>query len=157
MKITILKQTFNISTPYSEGHKINANEARALNNLRGENIANSHRKELKELLDEDGTLSREAHKVFEAKIADYDGQYTLATLTRIGGASPLERLCTQMAREMIADKLSSTGKTVKQYKEEIGTDAYNAKVAEVAAIEGVVAHAKEKLAAKAALTSGVKI
>lgn len=51
MQITIRHYTFDLPSPYAEGHRLSAGEAQALNGLRAENIRNNVKKILDPKLD----------------------------------------------------------------------------------------------------------
>ena len=81
--ITIAGQSFEISEPYEAGHPLTDIEAKRLNQLRGENIANNMRKAVKEAV-ESGNLNQ-----ITKEIADYDATYEF-TAVSAGGARRMD-------------------------------------------------------------------
>lgn len=95
---------FQISQPYTEGHALTAVEARVLNQVRSENIANNMRK-----------IVKEKGADAAGDVAEYDASYTFA-MPREGGrkvVDPVEREARAIARDAIRQKLAETGRKLK--------------------------------------------
>ena len=146
--ITINKVAVEVSTPYEAGHKITEAEAKALNQVRAENIANNMRSKIKDLLSEQGDDVEAVTPAAQEMVADYDASYEF-TLASVGGGrktmAPLEKEARAIATAFIMGKLREAGLTKKAYVEANGDDAFKNKVAEVAENEQVVAQAKKNL------------
>jgi vacuolar-type H+-ATPase subunit I/STV1 len=148
-EMTIQSIQVEVSQPYVAGHTITEAEAKALNQVRAENIGNNLRKTFKEMLEaaegDVAAVQAEAQKALD----EYDAKYEF-TLASVGGGSsarldPLTKEARRIARELIKDKLMSLGKTQKQYKEENGEDSIDIKVAELAENKQVIDLAKSNL------------
>lgn len=145
-EITIAGQTFAVSTPYTEGHPLTAGEAKALNQVRCENIRNNLAKLVK---NEDQSLSADE---IAAKVAEYDSTYDFTISVGGGGrvVDPLERECLSIAKGVVKKKIAEKGQTVKAYTStEEGLAAYNAALETVMANEKVIKIAKDNLKKKA--------
>lgn len=94
---------FTISQPYEAGHTLTEVEAKVLNQVRSENIANNMRKAVKDA-EAAGTLDE-----VRAKVAEYDAEYTFA-MPSAGGSKrivdPVEREARKLAREAIRAQLA---------------------------------------------------
>lgn len=101
---------FQISQPYEAGYVLTEVDAKVLNQVRSENIANNMRKAVKEA-EEAGTLSEVA-----SKVAEYDAEYTFA-MPSTGAAKrvvdPVEREARKLAREAIKAQLAKDGRKIK--------------------------------------------
>jgi len=144
--INIHGEAFEVSTPYSEGHQITAAEAKALNQVRAENIANNVRKAVKAALESENpdAAMAEVRKAF----AEYDKNYEFTLASARGSRStmtPLEKECHRVAKAWLVQKLREAGTTLKTYTEEHGKDAVAAKIAEVAEAEPIIKLAKKNL------------
>lgn len=110
-KKIIAGQEFMISQPYEAGHTLTEVEAKVLNQVRSENIANNLRKQVKEAL-ENGGITEE----FIQKVAEYDAGYSFA-LPGEGSTrrvlDPVEREARAIARDGIKAKLAETGRRLK--------------------------------------------
>jgi len=146
--ISMYEQEFPITAPYAAGHSLNEAEAKALNQLRGENISNNFRKRVRAALD--GTPLKEGGSVetladIAAAIADYDAKYefSMPSAGRGEPIDPVEREALRIARELVKKALAAKGKRLKDVDEE----KFEAKVAEIAATEKVQKEAKRRVAA----------
>jgi hypothetical protein len=153
-EITIAGHEFVVSQPYAEGHTLTEAEAKALNQVRAENIRNNFAAKVKAAFS--GEPVKEGHPTSETiadAIATYDAAYQF-TLASVGGGKrptdPTEIEALSIARSMFSDYVKSKKTTVKAVKEKIGDDAYNSKVAEIAAREEVVKEAKRRVKARQA-------
>lgn len=119
----IAGQSFEISTPFAEGHVLTEAEARALNQVRSENIGNNVRAKVKELI--------EAGKVDEAValVAEKDASYvfTLAGVAASAKLSPEEKEARAMAKDILRAKLAEKGLKLTP-AEGIDKEAWDAKV-----------------------------
>lgn len=148
-QITIQGISVSVSQPYAEGHKITDAEAKALNQVRAENIANNLRKTAKDLLAEHNEDKAIVQPMFQDKVTEYDGKYEF-TLASVGGGraaslSPVEKEARSIARALVGDALRAKGISQKAYCEEHGEDAVKNKIAEVAANPQVIAKAEANL------------
>lgn len=119
---TINGVAFLISQPYEAGQTIGEAEARALNQVRSENIGNNVRAKLKELQDAGADQAQ-----LEAVVSERDAEYVL-TVGNVGEGrklDPIEREADKIAREIIKGKLAETGRklTVPPTQEGYNTDA----------------------------------
>jgi len=151
--ITIQGVEVSVSSPYAAGHVVTDAEARALNQVRAENIGNNLRKQVKDMLAEEGADPATVKDLFQPIVTEYDASYEF-TLASVGGGStaklsPVEKEARRIARELIGDKLKEMGVTQKAYAEENGEDALKIKIAEVAEMEAVLAKAAENLERRA--------
>lgn len=74
-QITIAGRTFNVPSPFSEGHVLSANEAQALNQTFHENIRNNTAKKIKEKTDEEA----------QSIVDDYANDYQFGVRSGGGG------------------------------------------------------------------------
>ena len=155
MKITVQGHSFDISETYSEGHTCNAVEAQALNALRGENIANNQRKTVQAKIDEmpkgkndageevPGQLTDKAIKELQAAIAEYDGIYVLNMTRGGGGRDPVQSMAREMAKSLLTKEVKGNNySSLKAWRDEVGKEKYDEKIAEIAAKDKVQALAK---------------
>ena len=158
MKTTIQGYTFEISETYTEGAVVNAIEANALNQLRAGNIGNNFRKRVQGVIesqpstsDEDGnetrdTLTNTQVADLQKDITEYDGEYTLAAVRSRGQRDPVVQMARTIARAVIEKEVKANShNTLKSWKDSVGDEVYNAKIAEVAANRKVVALAKRSV------------
>jgi hypothetical protein len=147
-EITIAGQTFVILQPYLAGHTVTEAEARALNQVRAENVRNNMASKVKAAYE--GTAKEGEPTVDEiaAFVAEYDAAYEF-TLASVGGGKrptdPVEVEALRMARGYFADFCAGKKLTVKAVREKIGEDAYEAKIAEIAAREETQKEAKRRV------------
>ena len=167
MKTTIQGYSFDITEPYVTGAKMGAIEAKALNQLRAENIGNNQRKAIAELIgkqpvvsvkDEDGKakmddsgkavvqpqqLSEDQLAELQSDIVSYDEEYTLDMARGGRTTDPIEKAARDIARALITKQSKAQGfGSLKAYREKVGDDAFNAKVNEVASKKQVQEQAK---------------
>ena len=147
-EVTIQGVLVSISEPYAEGATINAAEAKALNQVRAENIGNNVRKQIKDMLEVEGATAESIQASVQAEVATRDASYVF-TLASVGGGStrldPLTKECRKIARDFLAGKLREAGMTQKQYAEKHGEDAYASKIVELADHEAIQKAAKKTL------------
>lgn len=90
--ITISHYQFTLSYPYSEGHRLNAAEAQALNVLRSENIRKVISKRLALLaVGPDGLISPNDLATIQSSLNSLDRSYTFRTTLREEKPSLLEQ------------------------------------------------------------------
>lgn len=112
---TIAGHTFEISQPYDEGHTLTAIEAKVLNQVRSENIANNCREAVKKATEE-GNLEEAAQRVRE-----YDSDYVFTEQAAGGGRKvrdPVEREARKIARELIKKRVQDAGHKVNEISKE---------------------------------------
>lgn len=145
--ITIQGVMATVSQPYAEGHTITEAEAKALNQVRAENIANNKRREIKEMLEAEGATPESVAKDVQKIVSAYDAEYvfTLASVSTRKTVDPLEKMARKIARDAISAKLKELGKTQKEYLAEHGDDAINSKIAELSEHPQVIEAAKAAL------------
>lgn len=152
-EITIAGQTFTVSQPYVAGHAITEAEAKALNQVRAENVRNNMASKVKAAVEGTAKEGEPTADTIAAHVAEYDANYVF-TLASVGGGKrstdPVEVEALRIARGMFADWAAKHKLTVKAVKEKIGDEAYDAKVAEIAEREDVLKEAKRRVKARQA-------
>jgi hypothetical protein len=95
---------FTIAQPYAEGHTVSALEAKVLNQVRAENIGNSMRKRVQEMLEAGDAAGA------EAAVAEYDASYQFSA-AGAGGRStdPVEKAAKSLATEAVKAKIRQAG------------------------------------------------
>jgi hypothetical protein len=158
-EITVQGIIVTVSAPYLAGHVVTEAEAKALNQVRAENIGNNVRKAIQDLIEAAGgkdNLSDEDREEAQAIVAAKDDAYQF-TLASVGGgrepADPLGKECRAVAKAWLSGKLKEKGITQKQYAEQHGEDAFMSKVAEFADHPEIVAVAKKNLETRGGLAS----
>lgn len=152
-EITIAGQTFTVLQPYAAGHTITEAEAKALNQVRAENVRNNMASKVKAAAEGTAKEGEPTADNIVAFVTEYDASYVF-TLASVGGGKrstdPIEVEALRIARGMFADWASAKKLTVKAVKEKIGEEAYEAKVAEIAERDDVVKEAKRRVKAREA-------
>jgi phage gp16-like protein len=156
-EITVQGVVVSVAQPYAPGHVVTEAEARALNQVRAENIANNCRKAVLEIIEKAGgkeALGDDHKAEIQSIVAAKDSTYEF-TLASVGGGSqpvdPLTKECRKVARDFLTAKLKEKGLTQKKYNEANGEDAFDSKVIELADHEQIVKMAKKNLAARESL------
>lgn len=105
----IAGEEFQVTQPYAAGHTLTEIEAKVLNQVRSENIANNMRKAVKEAIEE-GTLDK-----VRGLVTEYDAQYEFTTPSAGGGRKmdPVEREAHNIARAAIRERLAQDGRKLK--------------------------------------------
>lgn len=154
--ISIHGEKFEVGTPYAEGAVLSATEARVLNQVRAENIANNYRKAVGEALEKpEGSDRDTALAAVRTAFAEYDVKYTFA----MGGTArtpvdPVEREATNLAKAAIAAQLKEKGIKLKDYLATEGNqDKYDAAVEKLSTRDDFLKEAKKRVAARAKTTS----
>ena len=146
--ITVQGVAVEITQPYEAGHAIPEAEAKALNQVRAENIGNNKRKFIKDLVDS-GASAEDIAAEAQAAVSEYDAAYEF-TLASVGGGGtarldPLTKECRAIARNFVAGKLKEMGVSQKDYLAANGEDAIKSKVIELADNPKIVEAAKKAL------------
>lgn len=159
--ITIQGLEFTIAAPYAVGHVITEAEAKALNQVRAENVRNNTATAVSKLKDEKGvkdaggkvTLSAEVLAEITKVVTDYDAAYVF-TLASVGGGKrttdPVEAEAKKLAKAAIAAQLAAKGKTLKQ----VDPEALAAAIAKVADSEQIQKEARRIVKARAESAKG---
>lgn len=159
-EITVQGLLVEVTQPYEAGHALTEAEAKALNQVRAENIGNNVRKAIKELANEDGSFSDEAAAEARNLVSQKDAEYEF-TLASVGTGrritDPLEVECRRLARDYVNGLIKDKGMTVKGYKEANGDEKYDGLVAQVSENPDVVKMAKKNLADKNKLAESIEI
>ena len=152
----IAGQSFTIAQPYDEGHVCSAAEAKALNQVRSENIGNNLRKTIEEMVKEGKSAEEMA-----AVVAEYDNAYQF-NLTTVSGArklDPIEREARAIAKDAIKEHLAKTGRKLtvapEGETEESWSEKVEAQIEALASREDVVKLAKQRVAAKQKVSSSL--
>jgi hypothetical protein len=152
-EITIAGQTFTVLQPYAAGHAITEAEAKALNQVRAENVRNNTASKVKAAVEGTAKDGEPTADTIVAYVAKYDADY-IFTLASVGGGrkttDPVEVEALKIARGVFADAMAKKKLTVKAVKEKIGEDVYEAKIAEIAEREEIVKEAKRRVKARQA-------
>ena len=139
--IVIQGQSFEVNTPYSEGHTLTEVEAKVLNQTRCENIRNNMAKQVKELVEKNDLAAA------SAAVKEYDDKYEFS-MVRGGGTrrtmDPVERAARSLAREAIKAKLASEGRKLKDVDPEKLEEA----IEKVAAQDEFLKAARKQVAEK---------
>lgn len=158
-EITVQGIVVTVSAPYAPGHQITEAEAKALNQVRAENIGNNVRKTITELIEAAGgkeSITDEVKKAAQAAVSERDASYVF-TLASVGGGreslDPLTKECRAVARAFLTGKLKEAGMSQKAYDEKNGEDAFASKVIELADHPEIAKVAKKNLATREGLAS----
>lgn len=149
--LTIKDVEFTVSQPFDEGHTCTAAEAKALNQVRKENLSNNFRKRVDEHLT-NGTPSLAE---LQEEFAKLDAEY-IFTIANVGGGTrrldPVEREARSIARDLIKAELAKANRRLSDVPEgqteEEWKDALEAEVDRVASLDVVVAQAKKVVKAR---------
>jgi hypothetical protein len=157
--ITISGKEFQVTEPYAAGHAITEAEAKALNQVRAENIRNNMASKVKAAYAEEGRKEDDpTPETIGALVAAYDSEY-LFTLASVGGGrktvDPVESEANRIAKTLLTAALRGKGTTVKALTEKIGEDAVAAKIAEIAGRDDVVKEARKVVKAREAQQESV--
>lgn len=139
---------FEITAPYEAGHTLTEAEAKALNQVRSENIGNNVRAKVKELIeagDEAGAKTLVAEK-------DASYIFTVANVAASAKYTPEEKEARNMAKDILRAKLADKGLKLTA-AEGVDKDEWDAKVegwiAQIASNETIVKAAKKAVAERA--------
>lgn len=158
-EITVQGIVVSVATPYAAGHVITEAEAKALNQVRAENIGNNVRKAIMDLIESAGgkeALTDEHKAEAQRIVSEKDATYEF-TLASVGGGrepvDPLTKECRAVAKSFLSAKLKEKNMTQKQYAEQNGEDAFMSRVIELADHPEIVKVAKKNLATREGLAS----
>tara|TARA_R110000868_G_scaffold274194_1_gene533413 strand:+ start:220 stop:720 length:501 start_codon:yes stop_codon:yes gene_type:complete len=145
--ITIQGLDFTASTPYDEGHVVTLAEAKALNQVRLENLRNNFASKIKAAKGEAEALTSEQAAALTSEFAAYDAEYVF-TLASVGGGKretdPVMVEAKKIARAKITAALQAAGRKVKDVDAEKLADA----IAAMAEKDDVQAMAKKVVKAR---------
>jgi hypothetical protein len=143
--LTIQGVEFTASTPYLEGHVVTDAEAKALNQVRLENLRNNFAARVKAVKGEAEALTEEQLAALAAEFATYDSEYQFS-LASVGGGKretdPVQAEAKRMAKALITTQLKAAGRQVKS----IDPEALAAAVAKLADREDIQKAAKKAVA-----------
>lgn len=143
--ITIQGHTFDATQPYAAGHAITEAEAKALNQVRAENLRNNFATKIKSAQGDAEALTEEQLATLRAEFAEYDAAYEF-TLASVGGGKretdPVQAEAKRIAKSIVTAKLKEKGKAVKDVDADVLANA----IAKVAESEGVQKLAKKNVA-----------
>lgn len=122
-QIIIQGVTFNVPTPYAEGHVLAANEASALNQLLHENLRNNFASKVKAVRGEDADRNLDADEVqsLQEALDAYAASYEFGVRSvRSSGRSPsaIDREAISLAKAAIKAALRKKGYDVKSLDKE---------------------------------------
>ena len=145
MKTIIIQgEKFEISEPYAEGHVCTAAEAKALNQVRAENIGNNLRKKVTQAK-EAGTFDQEE---MQKLVTQYDSEYVFEARVSTGGTrrvlDPVEREARRIARDIVKAHLERQGVKLK----DVPKEALDEKIDELSARDEIIAEAKKAVKAQ---------
>lgn len=144
-EITIAGSVFPVSQPYAEGHVVTLAEAKALNQVRAENIRNNMASKVKAAT-ESPTDECNASNI-AALVAAYDAEYQF-TLASVGGGKrsvdPVEVEALKIARALLSEALKTKGISITKLPEEVR----NAKIAEISESDAVLKEARKRVEAR---------
>lgn len=147
--ITIQGYDFVATMPYLAGHVVSDAEAKALNQVRAENLRNNFASKIKAAKGEAEGLTEEQLAELTAAFAEYDATYEF-TLASVGGGKretdPVQAEAMRIAKSLIAAKLSKDKRTLKS----VPADKLAEAIATVAAGEKVQKLAKKNVAERQA-------
>lgn len=151
--ITIQGLEFEVNTPYVAGHVVTEAEAKALNQVRLENIRNNMASAVKEAKGEGDSITEDAYGALKTKVAEYDASYVF-TLASVGGGKrstdPVEAEAKKLAKAAIAAKLAADGRTLKS----VDPDKLAAAIAKLAESADIVKEAKRIVKARTESAQG---
>lgn len=150
-EITIAGVSFMVLQPYVAGHVVTEAEAKALNQVRAENIRNNCASKVKAAAEGTAKEGEPTADTIEAYVREYDENYQF-TLASVGGGKrptdPVEVEAMRIARDLFSAYASSKKLTVKAIKEAKGEEWVNAKLAELAERPENVKEAKRRVDAR---------
>lgn len=126
---------FSAGQPYAEGHTINAAEAKVLNQVRKENLANNFRSAVQDFKDGKPDAAKSEQELLAA-FATLDAEYAF-TLTNAGGSrklEPWEREARSLVRPELKAAIAADPEFEAQFKamsEQDQKDWFDAKLDEI--------------------------
>lgn len=142
------KLEFSVGQPFEAGHVCTDDEAKAMNQIRAENIGNNFRAKVQATLNgEKDALSESA---LREAFAAYDATYVIkgaSVGTGRAQLSPLERECRRIAKGLVVAQLAKPSDAHPQGRKQkdIEPEAFEAQVARFAEHEQVQKLAKKNL------------
>lgn len=155
--ITVQGLMVEVSQPYEAGHTVTEAEAKALNQVRAENIGNNVRKAINELKDDESLSDDARQKAAQKLVNEKDAGYEF-TLASVGGRQTLDPLAKEaraIAKNYITGKIKESGTTIKAYLEKNGDDAIAQKVAEIEEHPEIIKAAKKAIAERQKLADAI--
>lgn len=153
-------EKFTISMPYTEGHVCSAAEAKALNQVRAENIGNNKREAVNKAK-ESGNLDE-----VRAEIAKYDSDY-IFTMASVGVTrrvvDPVEREARVVAKLLLKEHLAKTGRKLTLPKEATEdqkaqwAETIESKIDELATREDVLKAARKRVKERQTLSDSIRL
>lgn len=142
------KLEFVVGQPFDEGHVCTAAEAKALNQIRAENIGNNWRSRVQATIagEKDALSENDLRQAF----AKYDDEYVI-TVGSVGSGkaqlTPLERECRRIAKGLVIAQLAKTSEAHPngRKQKDIDPEAFEAQIARFAEHEQVLKLAKKNL------------
>lgn len=162
--ITIQGHDFNVDAPYAEGHVLKANEAKALNQTRAENLRNNFasavKAKIKEVLgkdkvEEDEQLPADVLAALQAEFDKYAAEYefNVRTGSTATPRDPVKAEAIKMARKAIRDAIKAGGEDPKSYDD----DSLEAAAAELLDSDSAFMEAAQAIVAQRQSVAGKKI
>lgn len=151
--LTIQGHAFNLDDKYEEGHVLAANEASALNGLRGENLRNNFASTVSKAKETAGEGNEPDWDALQVEFDKIASEYEFGA--RRGGGrvtDPVQREANRIAREKVEGALREKYGT--KWDEQVSKDNFNELVAKFAAREDVQALAAANVAAASNLGLG---
>lgn len=156
-EITIAKNIFTVSQPYAAGHVITDAEAKALNQVRAENIRNNMAGKVAVAFGDAPTEDVNPNTIANL-VAEYDAAYVF-TLASVGGGrkptDPIEAEANKLAKVILGEALRKKGVTLKVMVDRVGQEAVDAKLAQIAAQDDVRKQAKKNVEARSKQAEGI--
>jgi hypothetical protein len=154
---SIAGHAFELSWPYAAGHVLTEAEAKALNQVRSENIGNNVRTKVQELIEAGDVASAQAY------VAERDAEYVFSFSTGGGGGTrkmdPIEREARAIAKDIIKNVLAEQGRKLSTIPEGMTKEEWEAKLEEniemVATKEEVLKAARKRVTEKAKTASSI--
>lgn len=148
------KMEFVVAQPFVEGHVVTADEAKALNQIRAENIGNNFRARVQAHIENlEGAMTEPD---LRAAFDKYDQEYVLRGASPGTGRaqlSPLEREARRIAKLMVVKQLAAPSEKYPsgRKQKDVDPEAFEAQVARFAEHEQVLKLAKKNLKEQEAL------
>lgn len=152
MQVRIKGYAFSLAEPYAEGHRLTASEAKAVNDLRAENIQNNFRSKVNAAvanLAPGELLPQAVIDGLKAELADYDQKYTFAEKVGRSRLGDLEQAALAVAAERVQAQLIATGS-----QHSIISEEAQKLIAETALLPAVVEEARARVTARRSALSG---
>lgn len=154
---TIAGILFKLDDPYAEGHSCTAQEAKALNQTRAENICNNFRDKVKKAAEEaGGTLPEAKIAEFQEEISQYASTYIFSAAGGGRVTDPVEREAKAMATQALDAIIRAKGMTPSAYKKE-NKEKYDQNIATLMQKEEIIKGAQKIVKDKEKLTAGLEV